>query len=63
MVERDKEAKMIQKTISKTQIEPCPINEIGSYLEKIHGKKAEIIDPFLKKLELLKKLRKLLKSL
>lgn len=61
MLERDKESRG-PKTAAK-QVDNEISHDIGFHLEQIHGKKAEIDDPHLKKLELLRKLRKLLKKL
>jgi hypothetical protein len=66
MLEREKDAKIFEKIQqSKTQAleEETPKNDIGVYLEEIHGKKPDIVDPHLKKMNAVKKLRKLLKIL
>ena len=63
MVEREKDAKMYQKAQSQTAVVEHNSNDIATYIEKVHGKKTEIIDPYLKKMESIKKLRKLLKIL
>ena len=66
MVEREKDAKILEKIkTAKSQAlnEQAPTNDISLYVEEIHGKRAEIIDPYLKKMNYVKKLRKLLKTL
>ena len=66
MIEREKDAKIFEKIqLSKSQAleEEIPKNDIANYLEEIHGKKPEIVDPHLKKMNAVRKLRKLLKTL
>jgi hypothetical protein len=59
---RLKERKAQEMNILNENINARKAHDVKSYLEKIHGKKFDRIDPKLKRVEFVKNLRKLLKK-
>ena len=68
MISKEKENPQKKSLINTTtnnnvESEKKKEHDIKKYIEEIHGKKREVIDPVLQKAQLIKKLRKLLKIL
>ena len=63
MILKEMETRSIKPVLKDQPTAQRKNHEIKNYIETIHGKKSEIVDPVLKKIETLKKLRKVLKIL